>query len=392
MALQPAAGARDLNPQQVEENHRLSKLLAHVYNLWGYEEVSPPRIERIDTLTAGGAISSKEIIKLVADDPLGLRPEMTASITRAACTRLAERPRPLRLWTQGTIFERKISAEGGLSIEERLKSGVEMIGESNIGAEIELLALLLASLEALELAPETKPTLLIGHTGLMDLILSRIDSNLKEKIKMLLIDYNNVGINLLNLNSKDSELIDKVINTRSEPNKSLSRLKDIFGDMPVLKNLETLFHQVQILKNNINVNLILDPTFQPHLQLYTGLVFQLICKGSSVPVVIASGGRYDDLVKKFNQGNNKCAGVGFSFSIEDIRELSKSKVNVLEGETKMLIAYNSQKGMEKAFKIQKSYHSKGIKTIVELNLCKSEQEVKAYMVKRECNKFEWIQI
>ena len=83
MALQPAAGARDLNPRQVENNRRLSERLATVYRLWGYDEVSPPRVERLDTLMAGGAIDSGDVVRLVADDPLGLRPEMTASIARA---------------------------------------------------------------------------------------------------------------------------------------------------------------------------------------------------------------------------------------------------------------------------------------------------------------------
>ena len=50
-----------------------------------------------------------ETYVFVADEPLGLRPEMTASIARAACTRLAEKPRPLRLWAAGTVFESKVS-------------------------------------------------------------------------------------------------------------------------------------------------------------------------------------------------------------------------------------------------------------------------------------------
>ena len=54
MALQPAAGARDLNPRQVESNRALSERLASVFRLWGYDEVSPPRVERLDTLMAGG--------------------------------------------------------------------------------------------------------------------------------------------------------------------------------------------------------------------------------------------------------------------------------------------------------------------------------------------------
>ena len=53
MALQPAAGTRDLNPGEVDRNRRLSERLARVYRLWGYEEVAPPTVERLDTLAAG---------------------------------------------------------------------------------------------------------------------------------------------------------------------------------------------------------------------------------------------------------------------------------------------------------------------------------------------------
>jgi len=49
MALQPAAGAKDLNPRQVETNRQLTERLASVYRLWGYDEVSPPRVERLAT-------------------------------------------------------------------------------------------------------------------------------------------------------------------------------------------------------------------------------------------------------------------------------------------------------------------------------------------------------
>ena len=55
MALQPAAGVRDLNPREVERQRRLCELLAEVYRLWGYQEVAPPTIERLDTLQIGRA-------------------------------------------------------------------------------------------------------------------------------------------------------------------------------------------------------------------------------------------------------------------------------------------------------------------------------------------------
>ena len=172
MAHQPASGAKDLNPQQVGTNQLLSKRLTEIYRLWGYEEISPPRVERMSTLMAGGAIQSEDIVQLVADEPLGLRPELTASITRAACTRLAQRQRPLRLSASGTVFEIRDSVEGGICIEENLQCGVELYGLNGINAEIELLTLLLAAMEKLDIDSQYKPSLLIGHTSLMKLILS----------------------------------------------------------------------------------------------------------------------------------------------------------------------------------------------------------------------------
>ena len=43
----------------------------------------------------------------MADEPLGLRPEMTASIVRASATRFAHKTRPLRLWSSGAVFKSK---------------------------------------------------------------------------------------------------------------------------------------------------------------------------------------------------------------------------------------------------------------------------------------------
>ena len=104
MVLQPAAGARDLNPREVEQNREICAALAEVYRLWGYQQVDPPSVERVDTLEAGGGIEAQELVLLASGERLGLRPELTASIARAASTRMAQLPRPLRLWTNGTIF------------------------------------------------------------------------------------------------------------------------------------------------------------------------------------------------------------------------------------------------------------------------------------------------
>ena len=127
MALQPASGAQDLLPREVGANRSICDQLAAIYSRWGYEEVMPPSLERLGTLEAGGAIQSCQVLQVVADEELGLRPEMTASIARAAATRLAAMPRPLRLHYRGSVFQAH-KAEQGQRVAEDLQSGVELMG------------------------------------------------------------------------------------------------------------------------------------------------------------------------------------------------------------------------------------------------------------------------
>ena len=89
MALQPAAGARDLNPREVEQNRAIRTALAEVYGLWGYQEVDPPSFERIDTLEAGGGIDGRELVLLARIE--GVATSMTMLDTPPFASRPARR-------------------------------------------------------------------------------------------------------------------------------------------------------------------------------------------------------------------------------------------------------------------------------------------------------------
>ncbi len=245
MTLQPASGARDLNPQQVRKNHLIASKLSSLYQLWGYERISPPHIERLDTLMAAGGISNNEILKIVSDEPLGLRPEITASIVRAASTRFNEYERPLRLWSTGTSFKCNQSIDGGIDIEESFQSGVELIGTKAINAEIELLSLLIESLKTIEIDQEYKMTLLIGNTYLLELILSSFNSMEKEQIKNILCDLDYIALSKLDVKVEERRFIKKIMNMRGKPEKILTDLKNIYGSNSYIENLKELFNIIE---------------------------------------------------------------------------------------------------------------------------------------------------
>ena len=390
MALQPAAGARDLNPRQVESNRLLSERLAAVYRLWGYDEVSPPRVERLDTLVAGGAIASGDVVRLVSDDPLGLRPEMTASIARAASTRLASRPRPLRLWASGTVFQSRSADEGGMCIEENLQSGVELFGVQGVEAEMELLALLIASVSTLDLGAGHQPQLLIGHTALMDLVLSPYDGVQKDAIRTALTRYDRLAIEAMDLLQVDRDRLLRHLDSRGRPDLQLRELEERFGPQPVLADLKRLTDLLTPAADAQGVSVQLDATFQPIFELYTGLVFQLVCQGKAAPVVIARGGRYDDLVRRCGATGTDAAGVGFSLAIDPIRELLSESSAGQAAEPAVLVAYSAGTGLEDALQRQLSWHQQGTRAVVELKPVADRSQAEAMARERGGLQLDWI--
>jgi len=390
MTLQPASGARDLNPQQVRKNHLIASKLSSLYQLWGYERISPPHIERLDTLMAAGGISNNEILKIVSDEPLGLRPEITASIVRAASTRFNEYERPLRFWSTGTSFKCNQSIDGGIDIEESFQSGVELIGTKAINAEIELLSLLIESLKVIEIDQKYKMTLLIGNTYLLELILSSFDSTIKEKIKNILCDLDYIALSKLEVKDEQRMFIKKILNMRGTPKKILSDLKNIYGSNSYIENLTELFTIIEPLAKEKGIEVQLDPTLGTKYKLYSGLTFSLVSLSPSAPIIIAKGGRYDDLVKKFSSSDQNCFGIGFSISIDKIRELVSSKEEMKGNNEKVLIAYKQSASLYKALKQQKEWHNKGIISVISHEPLKTNDATNQLLKSNRCTKIEWI--
>ena len=388
MALQPASGARDLNPLQVDANRQLSEKLAKVFRLWGYDEVSPPRVERLDTLRAGGAIASTDIVRLVADEPLGLRPEMTASIARAASTRMAARPRPLRLWASGTVFQSRSADEGGQCIEENLQTGVELFGVEPIEAEMELLSLLMASVRALGVDRAQHPRLLVGHTGLMDLLLSLVEEDKREPVRTALIQFDRLALSELGLPEDVRTSLLSLLSCRGTPQQVLSDLRPIFGATALFDDLDRLCNQLEPMAVEQGITIQVDPTFQPHFELYTGLVFQLICDGTAAPVVIARGGRYDDLVRRCGAPAPQAFGAGFSFAIDPIRELLGGNPAPAPLPT-VLVAFSSSSSLEEGLARQRHWHSQGRSAVLELHPIQARSEAETSARDRNLQ-LDWI--
>jgi ATP phosphoribosyltransferase regulatory subunit len=146
-ALLPA-GLRDGLPPDAAHRAAVIERLVAEFTAHGYERVEPPLVEFEDTLLGVGG--GPEIFRLM--DPLsqrmmGVRADMTIQVARIATTRLAGRPRPLRLSYAGDVLRVKGSQ---LRPERQFAQvGVELIGAPGEAADVEVVRLAADALGAL---------------------------------------------------------------------------------------------------------------------------------------------------------------------------------------------------------------------------------------------------
>ena len=179
-ALNPAllpTGLADLLPPEAEAEAVAVGRLMKVFHGHGYQRVKPPLLEFADGLLAGtGAAVAEQTFRLM--DPhthrmLGLRADMTPQVARIAGTRLAGRPRPLRLSYAGQcLLVRGSQVDPNRQVAQ---AGIELIGPDAPMADAEMVLLAAEALESLGLSrisvdltmPTLAPALLddAGITG-----------------------------------------------------------------------------------------------------------------------------------------------------------------------------------------------------------------------------------
>ncbi len=333
-------GVRDILPAELRKRRTIYSTIREVFEKNAYREVITPTLESLE-LYAGieGLVDKSEMFKVVDDKGqiLVLRPDLTMPIARLAASRFQDSPRPLKFSYLSSAFQSKNSQS--LSLKEKTQAGVELIGSASMESDLEMLMLLIKTMQALKIE---EPLIDIGHADLINEIFAdlKLTENQKIELRKLLAAKNKVGVkNYL-----------KKVDLSEDAEKVLLRLPVLFGnpkevvseleEMPlseetkeVLITLEKLFNKLE------DFALLKYITFDPMLisrhGYYTGLIFKGYAKGYSN--LLASGGRYDNLTEKFGVEE---PAVGFALEIENLLDYLNRTENFSEDEERrFLISY-----------------------------------------------------
>ena len=378
---------KEFNLLDVKNNSTIVNDLNNIYKLWGYEEISPSFINTLETIKGREIIDENEIIGIVSNNSLCLRPEMTTSIVKLSSTRLLNKKRPIRLYTNGIVFNKKKNYKNTFKFQENLQSGIELISYDTKFPEIEVINLLFDAIDNINIKENCNLTLLVSTTKFMDLILFKYKNNNYEEIKKCMVDLDQESLNRVKIDKNDKTILKELLFTRGEPEEILKKLKNIYGHNLVLEQLEYLFNTLSKIAREYNIKIQLDPTYQPHLNLYEGIVFQLICENNNTKSIIAKGGRYDELVRYFNPKEKIINGIGFTISIDNLRNIiAKNPLKT----RKVLLLFKDSCLLDKGIKEQKDLQNKGIITILNLNPCNENSKANELMKEHKCTEIKWI--
>ena len=320
MVYQPAAGARDLLPLDVEKKRWIEERLQQVFHRWGYHRIITSTLERMDTLMAGEAIQRQMVIQLQQngeDDELGLRPELTASIARTVVTRMASLRYPQRLYYNANVFRRTWESRHNRQ-QEFYQAGVELLGAGGLLANAEVLLLVADCLAALGLQ---EWHLILGEAGITRSLLSAFPANLQDKVRSAIAHLDRITIDNLPLSDKLRDRAQIILDLRGPSADVLQKVSSLDLDEEQREAVNNLKSLVELLESEKKLPLILDLSLIQTIDYYTGIVFEVVTDTESQARVLGRGGRYDQLLGLYHPQGENIPGIGFGLNIEDLYQV-----------------------------------------------------------------------
>jgi len=314
--LQPVRGMRDLMPEEASMLRFIEGNARRLAELYGYEEVITPIIEHYELLAAKIGEENKKRMYVFEDlggRKVALRPEFTASIARLVATKMATAPKPIRLFSFGSLYRYDEPQLG--RYREFWQANYELIGSGRPEADAEILLLTNDFLKGLGLR---NYIIKVNHVGILRGILGGegISEDGQNTIMQALDKKNwDEAINLaerLGASERCIRILGYLIDIRGyDKSEFISKVEEAVKGYPEAVSALTNFKEIINLleKAGVKIQFYFEAGFARGLEYYTGMIFEAYVP--ELDIAICGGGRYDKLIESFGGGMVPAVGVAF---------------------------------------------------------------------------------
>jgi len=333
----PAKGTQDILPEDMALRNYVQDTIRNTYREKGFTQIQTPSVENIELLSnSDGGENLRMLFKILKRgekldleagekelSDLGLRFDLTLPLSRFYANNRNDLPMPFKAIQIGDVWRAERPQKG--RYRQFMQCDVDIIGESSIVSEIELLTTVPEAIKRL------------GFDNFKIVINDR--RLLKEMVLTSLIDEDMFGTVCISLDKVDKIGVEGVRKDLAEKGLTEVQIDALIKRMDT--NLASLDSDAaREIKQIIDVvsayyPVEFDPTLVRGMGYYTGAIFEV--QSSEFKGSLGGGGRYDTLLNKYQ--NDPIPAVGFSIGFERIVDLLKSKNMKVETEEKIAFVY-----------------------------------------------------
>ncbi|MFL2556250.1 MAG: ATP phosphoribosyltransferase regulatory subunit [Gammaproteobacteria bacterium] len=314
-------GVDEILPPKAIALEKICRELIDLYITWGYEFVIPPMIEYLDSLlTATGEdldLQTYKITDQVSGRLMGIRADITPQVARIDAHLLKE-DAPTRLCYLGSVLHSRSNSFADSRCP--LQLGAELFGHNEVSSDIEIVRLMLATLDSLKI---NNVCIDIGHIGIFRYLISESKLNPEKKSEVFEIIKRKAKDELQYL-FKESKIDDN-------NSKALLDIIDLHGDVTVLddammsvakffpeikKDINEIKILVESLSNQSELSVNVDLAELRGYNYHTGMIYTAYVPNEGKG--IAFGGRYNDIGSAFGRAR---PATGFSADVKQLLEL-----------------------------------------------------------------------
>lgn len=317
-------GIDEFLPPRAAQVESLRRQLVDLYQSWGYQLVMPPMLEYVESLLTGtGADLDLKTFKLtdqLSGRMLGLRADMTPQVARIDAHKLSS-DLPSRLCYIGTVLHTRPAVFGGT--RNPLQVGAELFGHEGVASDVEILLLMLATLQT---AGVRDLHIDLGHVGIYRGLVKQ--AGIDSAAEMVLFDALQRKAlpeirTLIEEQRLQPAVADMLLSlpalsgdstTIATAKKTLAAASDEV--LAALANLDEIARLISQRQDQAQIHI--DLSELRAYQYQTGIVFAAFVPGSGAE--IARGGRYNDIGKAFGRAR---PATGFSTDLGALLEFGQ---------------------------------------------------------------------
>ncbi len=383
-------GVRDLYDKECARKLAVEERISQVFHLYGYDDVETPTFEFFDIFNKErGSVSSREMFKFFDRDnnTLVLKPDVTPAIARCVAKYFMEEKVPVRLCYRERTFTNNTSYQGRL--KEITQTGVELIGDDSVGADAEMIAMVIDSLKASGLKEfQVEVGQMEFFRGLVEE--AGMDGETQETLRELIENKNYFGV-------------EELVSERNLPKmlkELFLRLPELFGTLEEIKKVKAMVQNersLQAIERLEKVQAALevygmeeyvsyDLGMLSKYQYYTGIIFKAYTYGTGEYIV--TGGRYDKLLVQFGKD---VPAVGFAIVVDQLMmAMDRQGIEVKIRAPEVMVLYEEgeqEKAVKEALKLREG---KMRTVLIKRDPKVSAEEYKEYGERRGVQKILWL--